>query len=58
MQENQIIDANFISKCERELAYSVGPIANFIIKQVLQSHPQVSLAELKLAKEFERRLLG
>jgi uncharacterized caspase-like protein len=69
MQENQIIDANFISKCERELAYSVGPIANFIIKQVLQSHPQISLAEfvrnlakeipeLKLAKEFERRLLG
>lgn len=69
IQENQIIDANFISKCERELAYSVGPIANFIIKQVLQSHPQISLAEfvrnlakeipeVKLAIEFERRLLG
>lgn len=68
-QENQIIDANFISKCERELAYSVGPIANFIIKQVLQSHPQISLAEFvrnlakkipdqTLAIEFERRLLG
>ncbi|WP_017317996.1 caspase family protein [Mastigocladopsis repens] len=68
-QENQIIDAKFISKCERELAYSVGPIANLIIKKVLQSHPQISLAEFvrklakeipetKLAIEFERRLLG
>jgi hypothetical protein len=50
------------------LAYSVGPIAKFIIKQVLQSHPQISLAEFvrylakeipepKLSIEFERRML-
>lgn len=68
-QEYQIIDANFINKCERELAYSVGPIAKFIIKQVLQSHPQISLPEFvrylakqipepKLAIEFERRMLN
>ncbi|MBD2775810.1 caspase family protein [Iningainema tapete] len=64
----QVIDANFISKCERELAYLIGPIANFLITEVLQSHPQISLTEFvnKLAKEipepkqaleFERRIL-
>ncbi|KAB8320735.1 peptidase C14 [Tolypothrix campylonemoides VB511288] len=67
-QEYQKIDANFITKCEHELAYSVGPIAKFIIKQVLQSHPQISLPEFvrylakqipepKLSIEFERRML-
>jgi uncharacterized caspase-like protein len=67
-QEYQTIDANFITKCEHELAYSVGPIAKFIIKQVLQSHPQISLPEFvrylakeipepKLSIEFERRML-
>lgn len=67
--EYQIIDANVISKCERELAYSIGPIASFIIKQVLQSQPQISLREFvtklaekipepKQALEFERRILG
>ena len=64
----QIIDANFISKCERELAYLVGPIASFIIEQVLKSQPQISLPEFvkKLATkirepqqalEFEQRML-
>lgn len=68
-EEYQIIDANVISKCERELAYSIGPIANFIIKQLLQSQPQISLREFvtklaekipepKQALEFERRILG
>ncbi|MBW4635225.1 MAG: caspase domain-containing protein [Iphinoe sp. HA4291-MV1] len=66
--EHQTIDANFISKCERELAYSIGPIANFLIKQILQSQPQISLPEFvtqlaekipepKQALEFERRML-
>ena len=66
---NQTIDANSIAKCERELAYSVGPIANFIIQEVLKSHPQISFSEFvkKLAKkipntkqslEFEQRILG
>ncbi|MBW4597043.1 MAG: caspase family protein [Brasilonema angustatum HA4187-MV1] len=63
------IDANFITKCERELAYSIGPIAKFVVKDILQSQPQISLAEFisKLAKnipeskqalEFERRMLS
>jgi uncharacterized caspase-like protein len=66
---NQTIDANSIGKCERELAYSVGPIANFIIQEVLKSHPQISFSEFvkKLAKqipntkqslEFEQRMLA
>jgi len=65
----QIIDASFISKCERELAYLVGPIASFMIQQVLQSHPQISLPEFvkqlstkirtpQQALEFEQRLLA
>lgn len=68
-EEYPEINANFISKCERELAYSIGPIANFIITEVLQSYPQISASEFvtKLAKEipepkqaleFERRILG
>ncbi len=65
---DQIIDANFISKCERELAYSVGPIASFMIQQVLKSQPQISKPEFvkklatkirgqKQALEFEQRIL-
>ena len=67
-ETDQIIDANFISKCERELAYSVGPIASFMIQQVLKSQPQISKPELvkklatkirdpKQALEFEQRML-
>lgn len=66
-EEHQAIDANFISQCERELTYFVGPIAKIIIKQVLQSHPQISSIELvnnladkirdpKQALEFKRRI--
>lgn len=66
-QEDQAIDANFISQCERELTYFVGPIANFIIKQVLQSEPQISSIELvnnlaqkirdpKQALDFQQRI--
>jgi uncharacterized caspase-like protein len=65
----QRIDDNFISKCERELAYSIGPMAKFVVKDILQSHPQIYLPEFvsKLAKhipdtkqalEFERRMLS
>jgi uncharacterized caspase-like protein len=64
----QVIDASFIMKCERELANFVGPIASFMINQVLQSQPQISLPEFvnklsakirtpQQAKEFEQRLL-
>ncbi|MEH2315899.1 caspase family protein [Nostoc sp.] len=63
------IDANFIRKCQREFAYAIGPVANFIIQEILQSDSQISLSEFvnklvaeipdqKLALEFEQRLLA
>ncbi|MEH1780858.1 MAG: caspase domain-containing protein [Nostoc sp.] len=63
------IDPKFISKCERELAYVVGPIASFLTQEILKSEPQISLLEFvnKLAAkisnkqkalEFEHRMLG
>jgi serine/threonine-protein kinase len=39
------IDASFIHQCERELADLIGPIANFLVQKVLQSHSQVSPTE-------------
>jgi uncharacterized caspase-like protein len=71
--EYDILDANFLAKCKRELAYSVGPIAYLIIeevlKEVLRYHPQISLPDLikklaekipepKLALEFQNRMLS
>ncbi|MCC5662279.1 caspase family protein [Nostoc sp. XA010] len=63
------IDPKFIRKCERELAYAIGPIANFLTQEILKSYPQISLLEFvsKLATkisdkqkalEFEQRMLG
>ncbi len=63
----QVIDPSFIMKCERELAHFVGPIASFMIQQILQSQPQISLPEFvknlsakirnpQQALEFEQRL--
>ncbi|MGB3759225.1 MAG: caspase family protein [Rivularia sp. (in: cyanobacteria)] len=64
----QSIDNNFINKCERDLIYLIGPIANFVIEEILQSNPQISATEFvnKLAKnvpdsgmadEFKQRIL-
>ncbi len=62
------IDANFIHKCTTELAYIVGPIANFIVQQELKSSPKISRSQFikKLAEkisesakvvQFEKRML-
>ncbi|MBE9214112.1 caspase family protein [Plectonema cf. radiosum LEGE 06105] len=64
----QTIDADFISKCESYLTYSIGPIANFIIQETLQSHPLISITEFVdkllqnipdygIAMEFKKRIL-
>lgn len=64
----QTIDNNFIKKCEGDLMYFIGPIANFIIEEILESHPQISASEFteKLAQnipdpliaiEFKQRIL-
>ncbi len=44
--KHQAIDPTFIRQCERELANLVGPIATFLVKKALKSHPQISLTEL------------
>ncbi|MEM7716958.1 MAG: caspase family protein [Cyanobacteria bacterium P01_A01_bin.68] len=67
--EYQSVNANFISKCQSELIYLIGPMANFIIEDILQSHPQFSVTEFieelaqnipdsKIAIEFKQRILG
>ncbi|RUS94196.1 hypothetical protein DSM106972_093930 [Dulcicalothrix desertica PCC 7102] len=64
----QSVDEEFTRKCTSELAYIIGPIANFIVQQVLKSNPQISrteflknlalkISEPKQAYEFEQRLL-
>lgn len=64
----QAIDSNFVSKCERDLIYLIGPIANFIIEEILQDNPQISATEFVeklsqnipdslIAVEFKQRIL-
>ncbi|MEL6461528.1 MAG: caspase family protein [Cyanobacteria bacterium J06621_15] len=61
------IDSDFIKKCERDLIYLIGPIANFIIEEILQSKPQISKTEFVdrlankvpdsgMAEEFKKRI--
>ncbi|OKH53436.1 peptidase C14 [Calothrix sp. HK-06] len=63
------VDEKFARECTSELAYIVGPIANFMVQQVLKSNPQISrpefikklaatISEPKQAYEFEQRLIG
>lgn len=54
LDESPIIDDKFINECQRELAYAIGPIANYIVQKILQSHPQISLQEfvMQLAAEI------
>jgi len=62
------IDSDFIKKCERDLTYLIGPIANFIIEEILESNPQISTTEFinrlankvpdpGMAEEFKKRVL-
>lgn len=62
------MNTDFINQCEHELTYLVGPIANFIIQQVLQAQKQISIPEFvqklsakipnpQQALEFKRKML-
>lgn len=61
------IDSDFIKKCQKDLIYVIGPIANFIIEEILQSNPQISITEFVdrlankipdpgMAKKFKKRI--
>ncbi len=52
--QSRIIDATFIGQCERELSNLIGPIANYIIYDILKRYPQLTSTELidKLAAEI------
>ncbi|BAZ14307.1 peptidase C14 caspase catalytic subunit p20 [Calothrix sp. NIES-4071] len=65
---NKSVDEEFTRKCTTQLAYIIGPIANFMVQQQLKSNPQISRAELinklvlvipdpKQACKFEQRML-
>ena len=62
------IDPNFVKRCEQELAYCIGPMANFVIEEVLEEQPSSNqelmetlagqIPDAKKAMEFRKRLLG
>jgi uncharacterized caspase-like protein len=63
------LDQEFISRCEEELAYFVGPIASFLVKKTLKSQPHISPKQLvnklvekipdpQQAEEFQKRILN
>ena len=61
------IDPNFVKRCEQELAYCIGPMANFIVEEVLEQQPSSNqelienlaqqIPDSKKAMEFRKRLL-
>ncbi len=62
------IDNNFVNKCKHDLVYLIGPMANFIIEETLQSHPQITdiqfadrlaqnIPDPAMAIEFKQRIL-
>ncbi|MCJ8278651.1 MAG: hypothetical protein MJK14_01545 [Rivularia sp. ALOHA_DT_140] len=62
------IDDTLIKKCQQDLIYLIGPIANFIIEEILQSNPQISVSEFidrlsqkvpdsGMAEKFKQRIL-
>lgn len=44
-EKSCVVNQAFIGHCEQELAKIIGPIAAFVVQQVLQSDPQASPAE-------------
>jgi uncharacterized caspase-like protein len=69
LKKKQSIEDNFIKKCERDLIYLIGPIANFIVEETLQSNSQISTTEFVdrlsqsipdsgIAEEFKKRMMG
>lgn len=67
--KHPIVNESFIGECERSLADLIGPIASFLVQQILASSPQISpielvetlateIPDLQKANEFKQRLLA
>jgi serine/threonine-protein kinase len=67
--KHQVIDPQFLVRCQEYLTEVIGPIAPLLIQPVLMSNPQISSEELvnilakeisnpKKAQEFSQRLLN
>ncbi len=68
-QQVTAINAAFIQRCQEQLAYYIGPMANFIVEDTLADNPQVSpyqfvetlakeIPDVQAAIEFTRHLLS
>lgn len=62
------LNPEFIEHCRRELAHFIGPVASFILKDILAQYPQISRQQLvesltveitnpQKAQEFKQHLL-
>jgi uncharacterized caspase-like protein len=60
ISQPQLLEASFIEKCDRELINLIGPIGNFIVKQVYKTYPRVSKTEFvqKLAEEIPNQQIA
>ncbi|MEA5572782.1 caspase domain-containing protein [Calothrix sp. UHCC 0171] len=56
----KLLAENFLQKCDRELINLIGPIGNFIVKEVYKKYPCISPAEFlqKLAKEIPNQQIA
>lgn len=45
-ENSSAIDLIFLERCQRELAYYIGPIANFILETILAKNPQIETEQL------------
>ena len=45
-KQRQPINSAFVEICQQELANCIGPIAGFLIQQVLHQNPEISASEL------------
>lgn len=68
-QQLNLLSSSFIENCHQQLAYYIGPMANFIIDDILAKNPQITPHQLvdllareipdsQMAIEFTRRIFS
>ena len=66
---HDLLNPELIALCQQELAKYIGPLSNFIVKDILTKNPQINLQQLidrlaaeipdsRKAKQFKKNLLG